>query len=47
MSADKDRAIRRVKQKRVKDTKKLARLQRSAAVGAATTAAKAPAKKAA
>jgi hypothetical protein len=47
MSADKDRGIRREKQKRVKESKKLAKQQRSAAVGAATTASKAPAKKAA
>jgi hypothetical protein len=46
MSADRDRGIRRIKQKRVKESKKLAREQRSAAVAAASTAPKAVAQKA-
>jgi len=46
MSADKDRAIRRVKQKRAKDNKKAARQQYEAAA-AAPAAAKTPKQKAA
>jgi hypothetical protein len=46
MSADKDRAIRRVKQKRAKDNKKAARQQYEAAAAAPATA-KAPKQKAA
>lgn len=46
MSADKDRGIRREKQKRAKQLKKDARLQQQAAVAAAQPAAKS-AKKAA
>jgi hypothetical protein len=38
MSADKDRGIRRVKQKRAKEAKKQARLVREAVVQAASTA---------
>jgi hypothetical protein len=45
MSADKDRGIRRVKQKRAKDAKKEGRLAREAAAQA-TTAAKPAGKKA-
>jgi hypothetical protein len=46
MSADKDRGIRRQKQKRAKDKKKLAR-QQPASPSATSTAAAKPAKKAA
>jgi len=47
MSADKDRGIRRQKQKRAKAMKKQAREQHTAAVAAASHAEKRPAKQAA
>jgi hypothetical protein len=46
MSADRDRGIRRIKQKRAKAQKKLERQQRSAATAQAT-AGKAPARRSA
>ena len=45
MSADKDRGIRRVKQKRAKALKKLARRPRSDGAGPATTNVKTPARR--
>jgi hypothetical protein len=46
MSADRDRGTRREKQKRLKESKKLAKQLRSAAVGAASAAPKVVAQKA-
>ncbi len=47
MSADKDRGIRRQKQKRAKEMKKDARAQHTAAIAQASKSEKSPAKQAA